>query len=116
MSDTTLLSIDCGTQSLRALLFSPGGHLLGKSQIEYQPYFSQRPGWEEQDPEVYWNSLCQACTRLKTDCPDAFAAVAGVGITSQRASMINVDAHGTPLRPAIIWLDQRKADPPFVPK
>ncbi len=116
MSDTTLLSIDCGTQSLRALLFSPGGHLLGKSQIEYQPYFSQRPGWAEQDPEVYWNSLCQACTRLKTDCPDAFAAVAGVGITSQRASMINVDAHGTPLRPAIIWLDQRKADPPFVPK
>jgi sugar (pentulose or hexulose) kinase len=111
----TLLSIDCGTQSLRALLFSVNGDLLARAQIEYAPYFSVNPGWAEQDPEVFWNSLCRACRRLQSDATDHFSVIAGIGVTSQRASMINVDQNGIPLRPAIIWLDQRKAEPPFVP-
>jgi len=114
MSNETLLAIDCGTQSLRALLFSLHGDLLARVQIEYAPYFSVNPGWAEQDAEIFWQSLCQACQRLKQASPDYFSAIAGIGITSQRASMINVDQNGQPLRPAIIWLDQRKADPPFV--
>ena len=36
--------------------------------------------------------------------------IAGVTLTTQRATMINVDKNGKALRPAIIWLDQRKAD------
>jgi len=116
MSDKTLLSIDCGTQSLRALLFSTTGDLLGRAQVEYEPYFSEKPGWAEQDPEVFWDSLCRACQQLRQDQPDLFTAVAGVGVTTQRASMINVDSKGQPLRPAIIWLDQRKAVPPYHPR
>ncbi len=69
MSNKTLLSIDCGTQSLRALLFSSTGDLLARKQIEYDPYFSVKPGWAEQDPEVFWNSLCQACLQLQADAP-----------------------------------------------
>ena len=65
MSNKTLLSIDCGTQSLRALIFSVTGDLLGRAQIEYAPYFSVKPGWAEQDPEVFWNSLCRACARRR---------------------------------------------------
>lgn len=114
--DKTLLSIDCGTQSLRALLFSQTGELLGRAQVEYEPYYSEKPGWAEQDPEVFWGSLCQACRQLRQDRPDQFAAVAGMGVTTQRASMINVDRQGIPLRPAIIWLDQRKAAPPYHPR
>jgi sugar (pentulose or hexulose) kinase len=112
----TLLSIDCGTQSLRALLFSKTGDLLGRVQVEYEPYFSKKPGWAEQDPEVFWESLCRACRQLKQDQPDFFGAMAGMGVTTQRASMINVDRKGMPLRPAIIWLDQRKARPPYQPR
>jgi sugar (pentulose or hexulose) kinase len=37
-------------------------------------------------------------------------AVAGVALTTQRATMVNVDRHGTPLRPAIVWLDQRRTE------
>ncbi|MDY6822242.1 MAG: FGGY-family carbohydrate kinase [Thermodesulfobacteriota bacterium] len=115
MAEKTVLAVDCGTQSLRALLFSETGELRGRVQIEYEPYVSPRPGWAEQDPEIYWNSLCRACRQLKADAPAAFAGIAGVGVTSQRASMINVDKNGQPLRPAIIWLDQRKAVPRFKP-
>ena len=114
MSDT-LLTIDCGTQSLRALLFSEEGVLLGKAQIEYEPYFSEAPGWAEQDPELYWNALCQTCQTLKSEFPGAFAGIKGVGVTTIRASMVNVDREGNPLRPVIVWLDQRKAKPVFTP-
>lgn len=116
MSHQTILAIDCGTQSLRALLFSTSGDLLAHTQLEYEPYFSTRPGWAEQEPEVYWESLCKACARLKKRDRKLFDDIAGVGVTTQRNSMINVDRDGKSLRPAILWLDQRKAAPSFAAK
>jgi sugar (pentulose or hexulose) kinase len=113
LTQQTILTIDCGTQSLRALLFSDNGDLLAKAQQEYEPYFSDRPGWAEQEPEVYWESLCRACAQLKKRHRNLFKRVAGVGVTAQRNSMINVDRGGRSLRPAILWLDQRKAIPTF---
>ena len=111
LQNSVILSIDCGTQSLRAILFSQKGKMLERVQIEYEPYFSHQAGWAEQDPELYWTSLVQACQKLKSSNPELFKAIAGVGVTTQRASMINVDDDGIPLRPAILWLDQRKSEP-----
>jgi len=113
LKEKVILAIDCGTQSLRALLFSPTGQMLAKAQETYAPYVSLQPGWAEQDPEIFWSALCKACARLKQDHHDLFNRIAGVGVTSQRNSMINVDRRGACLRPAIIWLDQRKARPSF---
>ena len=45
-----LLAIDCGTQSLKALVFDLNGNLLDKEQTLFTPYFSENPGWAEQDP------------------------------------------------------------------
>lgn len=113
MEVKTILAIDCGTQSLRALLFAEDGSLLAREQQTYEPYYSTQPGWAEQDPDLYWKSLAAACHLLKKNHPKAFAAIAGVGVTSQRASMVNVDKEGKVLRPAIIWLDKRIARPVF---
>lgn len=107
----TILSIDCGTQSLRTILFSSKGEILSRIQVKYDPYFSLHPGWAEQDPELYWNSLVTACQKLRKSRPKLFESIAGVGVTTQRASMVNVDEKGIPLRPAIIWMDQRSASP-----
>ena len=114
--EKVILTIDCGTQSLRVLVFSPEGELLEKVKSEYEPYFSLKPGWAEQDPEIFWNSLCKACNSIRAKNPFLFSKIAGVGITAQRDSMINVDGKGRPLRPAIIWLDQRKAQRVYYPK
>ncbi|HRY72862.1 MAG TPA: FGGY family carbohydrate kinase, partial [Spirochaetia bacterium] len=110
-----LLSIDAGTQSLRALVFDREGRLLVKKKIEFEPYVPGTPGRAEQDPEVYWRALQAACRDLKARRPELMAAVAGVGITSQRATMVCLDEAGVPLRPAILWLDVRKARPPYHP-
>lgn len=113
MATKTILVIDSGTQSLRALLFAEDGELLAREQMVYTPYYRSHPGWAEQDPEIYWTSLVAACQTLKKKQPKSFASIAGVGVTSQRASMINVDKAGQVLRPAMIWLDQRRARPVF---
>jgi len=111
LQQNIILSIDCGTQSLRAILFSQKGEMLARVQIEYESYFCNKAGWAEQDPELYWTSLVQACQKLRNTNPGLFKSIAGVGVTTQRASMINVDENGIPLRPAILWLDQRKSEP-----
>ncbi len=105
-----ILAIDNGTQSVRALLFDLRGQVVAGSKIEIEPYFSRHPGWAEQDPEFYWQSLCQACHKLWQSTNVSREALAGVALTTQRATMINVDREGQPLRPAMVWLDQRRTE------
>jgi sugar (pentulose or hexulose) kinase len=110
MSETTILAIDNGTQSARALLFDLRGNIVARAQVHLDAYFSEHPGWAEHDPEDYWQAVCTACQRLWQENPGARACVAGVAITTQRGTMINLDQNGAPLRPAITWLDQRRTD------
>lgn len=108
MRKDIILAIDGGTQSIRALLFDPQGNLLAKARLPIRPYFSQQPGWAEQHPEYYWECLSQVCQELwrGTDIPRQ--ALAGVALTTQRGSVVNVDQDGKALRPAMLWLDQRR--------
>ncbi len=101
-----LLAIDHGTQSVRALVFDPRGNLLYKSRVPIEPYYSTAPGLAEQDPEVFWNAVCQACQGLWAQGVDK-SSLAAVSLTTQRSTVLNLDKNGKPLRPAIVWLDQR---------
>jgi sugar (pentulose or hexulose) kinase len=109
MPDDLILAIDNGTQSVRALLFDLQGRLIAKSRVLIEPYVSPRPGWAEQRPEYFWDKLCEACRQLwaRADVPKE--AVRGVALTTQRGTVINLDSAGQPLRPAIVWPDQRRA-------
>lgn len=112
MAKDYILAIDNGTQSVRALLYDLRGHLVDKAQVAIDSYRSPEPGWVENDPEDFWRTLCLACQRLWANTQVPKSVIAGVVITTQRATMINVDQNGQALRPAIIWLDQRRIDQP----
>jgi len=103
-----ILAIDLGTQSVRALVFDAQGNIVAKSKVPQVPYVSPHPGWAEQDPAYYWHRLCEACQTLWSSGNVAKDAIAGVTVTTQRSTVINLDAQGEPLRPAIVWLDQRR--------
>lgn len=107
-----LLALDVGTQSARACVFDTQGQLLARSQVPIEPYVSPQPGWAEQDPEVWWNALVQACTGLWTQAVVTPGQIAGLSLTTQRATMVCLDANGAVLRPAIVWLDQRRCTAP----
>ena len=109
MADDYILAIDNGTQSVRALLFDLTGQLVAKTQVPLTAYFSREPGWVEHDAEGYWQALCQACQRLWSETAVAKSTLRGVAVTTQRGTVVNLDENGRPLRPAIVWLDQRRA-------
>jgi sugar (pentulose or hexulose) kinase len=108
MTKDLILAIDNGTQSVRALVFDLQGNLLAKSRVPLQAYFSAQPGWAEQHPQYFWEQLCQACQGLWAQGTIDKESLAGVALTTQRSTMINLDKNGQPLRPAIVWLDQRR--------
>lgn len=107
-----LLALDVGTQSTRAIVFDAEGALIAKAQVAHEPvHTSPQPGWAEQDPELYWRAIGEACRALWAQGVEP-KAVAGLALTTQRATMICTDTQGRPLRPAIVWLDQRECDVP----
>lgn len=110
-----ILSIDCGTQSIRAILFSLKGEIIDKEQVFYEAYFSPKAGWAEQKAEIYWESLCKATGALEGRSPKNFTKIKGVGVTTLRSTMVNVDKNGDTLRPSILWLDQRAAGNVYKP-
>ncbi len=105
-----ILTIDAGTQSIRAALVNLQGQILDLVKTPIEPYFSAHPGWAEQHPAYYWDMLCRSCQSLLGKAEGQKHNIAGISVTTQRATMVNVDKNGKALRPAIVWLDQRKAD------
>ncbi|MFN7665586.1 MAG: FGGY-family carbohydrate kinase [Inhella sp.] len=111
-----LLSLDLGTQSVRALLYDLRGHLVGRAQQVFTDYQRPEPGWMTHDADGFWQAAAACCRRLWAEGHEANRG-AGVAVTTQRGSLVPVDAQGRALSPAVIWLDQRRATqlPPLAP-
>lgn len=102
-----ILSIDAGTQSVRAALVDLEGNLHHLVKTPLPAYSSPRPGWAEIDADAHWHALADTVRRTLSEHRGAIDAVA---LTTQRTTVVNVDRDGNPLRPGILWLDSRKAD------
>jgi len=109
MADDLLLAIDCGTQSVRALLFDLHGNLAARAQVALGGYVARQPGWLEHDGDGFWNATAEACQNLWRDQPALRGAVRSVAVTTQRGTLVPIDSRGRALAPAIVWLDQRRA-------
>ncbi|HWR19043.1 MAG TPA: FGGY-family carbohydrate kinase [Clostridia bacterium] len=105
-----ILTIDCGTQSMRAMLFNKSGDMEAIEKVSFEPYFSVSPGFAEQDADVYYNALCTAVKGLKEKSGEKFSQVAAVTVATQRDTIVLLDSAYKPVRPCILWLDQRVAD------
>jgi sugar (pentulose or hexulose) kinase len=92
------------------LVFDDQGNEISKSQIHLDAYFSEQPGWAEQEGEYFWENLGKVCQKLWAQGIVTPDQIEGVSLTTQRYTMLNLDADKKPLRPAIIWMDQRKAN------
>ncbi|MBN1798970.1 MAG: FGGY-family carbohydrate kinase [Spirochaetales bacterium] len=103
-----ILSLDVGTQSIKALVFDLKGRIIQSKKVAIQAYTSPKPGWAEQDARYFWRKLCEACKAVMSTDPKLFSQLKGAAITTQRCTLINVDKNGNPLRQAIVWPDQRR--------
>jgi len=101
----SLLAIDQGTTSSRAIRFDLDGQALQESQREFAQHYPQ-PGWVEHDPEEIWQTTLDVTRDALGSDP-----VAAIGIANQRETTLIWDrATGKPIYPAIVWQDRRTAD------
>ncbi|MEG1529461.1 MAG: FGGY-family carbohydrate kinase [Clostridia bacterium] len=112
-NEPLVLTIDYGTQSVRAMLFDKEGNDHGKLKISFVPYYSKKVGWAEQSPDLYWEKLCEATQGLKAKVGnELWDRIEAVAVTTIRDTVVIVDKDGKPLRPVILWLDQREIENP----
>lgn len=98
------------------MLFDATGELVAKSQRHIEAYQSPNAGEAEQCANYFWQEIGAACQQLWAEHAPLKKRVVGVSIAVQRASVVCLDNNKKPLRPAIIWLDQRRAQhPPKAP-
>ncbi|ANU08740.1 glycerol kinase GlpK [Paraurantiacibacter namhicola] len=106
MTPPAILVLDEGTTSTRAMLFAADGSLLGTEQRELTQHYPQ-PGWVEHDAAEIWERTL-ACAQAMVETAGGAQAVAAIGITNQRETVVAWDAGtGEPLSRAIVWQDRR---------
>ncbi len=102
----SILAIDQGTTSSRAMIFDERGQVLAKAQEEFPQYFPE-PGQVEHDGEEIWSSVLSVCNSALSQCN----GVDAIGITNQRETTLIWDrSTGRPIYKAIVWQDRRTAD------
>jgi len=109
LTDALFFTIDQGTQSTRAMLFDAKGALIAKEQLVIEPYQAGKAGEAEQDADYFWHCITHVSQQLWKDRAHLKKRVVGLSIAVQRASVVCLDKDKKPLRPAVIWLDQRRA-------
>jgi len=105
-----LLAIDCGTQSIRAIVFDAAGQTLACSQVAIAMARPSQPGYAELDVDIVWAALVEACQTLWREHPALKSSLCAMAVTSQRGTLVPLDASCRPLAPAISWMDRRRAD------
>lgn len=104
-----IMSLDQGTTSSRAILFSHDGSIAGVAQKEFKQIFPH-PGWVEHDPLEIWVSQATVAKEVMLKLNIKAEDVAAIGITNQRETTVVWDRiTGRPIYNAIVWQDRRTA-------
>ena len=109
MNEGYVLVLDCGTQSMRCIVFDKQGEMLGLEKVKYPKYETNNIGFVEMNADIFWDSAVEAVNKFWQSKPEVMKQVVGITLASQRSTSVFVDKDGKPLKNAISWMDQRKA-------
>ena len=99
---TAIVGLDVGTTAVKAIAIAPDGTVLARAEAGY-PLSTPRPGWAEQDPELWWEAAERAQAQL------GVPEIAGIGLSGQMHGLVALDDADRVIRPALLWNDQRTA-------
>lgn len=103
---TVWAGIDMGTSGIKVALFDNDERLLASAS---RPIVVSRPfpGWSEQRPDMWWDAVASCFDELAGSNHDFMSRLAGVGLSGQMLGLVLLDTDQNPLRPAMLWNDQR---------
>ena len=100
------LTFDVGTTSVKTALFNQEGRRLAKVIKDYRlesPYVD----WYELNPEIYWSSVMDGFKEVIDMSGVRADQIKSISGCSQGETFILLDRNDRPLRPAIVWYDNR---------
>jgi glycerol kinase len=110
MAAAHVLAIDAGTTGVRVLAVDEHGRG-GRAAYRALEQHFPRPGWVEHDPGEIWAAVVATLDEVLATLPGGARAVAALGITAQRETVVAWDRRtGLPRHRAIVWQDRRTAD------
>jgi xylulokinase len=95
------VGLDVGTTGVKALAITATGEVAAQAEHGY-PLSTPQVGWSEQDPDDWWLASEAALADVS-----AGREIAGIGLSGQMHGLVALDRADRPLRPAILWNDQR---------
>lgn len=101
-----ILAHDLGTTGNKATLFDDEGRLVASAFSGYETAHPQAT-WAEQNPDDWWRAVTNATRDLLSISRVAPQEIAVIAFSGQMMGCLPVDEAGNPLRPCIIWADQR---------
>lgn len=103
-----LLGLDIGTSGTKALLCDTQGKVIATSNTPHTLQ-SPKPGWSEQSPEQWWAACGKGSKAVLKKAKVKGNQVVGIGLSGQMHGSVFLDDTTKPLRPALLWNDQRTA-------
>ncbi|NMM47548.1 xylulokinase [Marinigracilibium pacificum] len=108
-----LIGFDIGSSSVKASLVNADTSETIRS-VHYPPtemdVVSRQKGWAEQNPELWWENVCNASEKLLSDISIDVSKIIGIGLSYQMHGLVLVDENYQVLRPSIIWSDSRAVE------
>lgn len=102
MSTEKIIACDLGTSQCKVSVFDTNGQLIESATEPYEPDY--RPGnVAEQEANVWWHAFVTAVKRVYKQEENYLC----IALTGQMSACLPIDGNGNPLRPAMIWSDQR---------
>jgi FGGY-family pentulose kinase len=105
-STPVFLGLDVGTQSVRAALYDASGGCRGYATAPLETVHP-RPAWAEQDARAWWPAARAAVAGAVGQAGARGQDVAAIGLDCTACTVVACTADGEPLRPALLWMDQR---------
>jgi len=110
MASQYLMGIDIGTQSTRAAVIDLEGRVIASASTA-QDMQTPRPGWAQQDPQIWWDSTINNIRKAIQQAGIKPQEILGIGVSGQMHGCVSIDSNGELLSHGVqLWCDKRSAD------
>lgn len=106
MGKDIVAAYDMGTGGVKIALIDKDFKLYGIATADY-PLYTPQPDWAEQDPEDYWNAVCDVTRKVMRESGISADEIIGMSFSTQWKGIIPMDKDGKVLHRNIAWLDGR---------